>query len=177
MKFRWDENKNAINKTKHGISFETAKLVFNDPFHISIQDRHENSEERWQTLGLINGLVVILVAHSVYEENNAEIIRISPHEKQRNKKGCVMNKLTKKQTAELNYLASLPNDGIDTSDIPEQTNWQNATVGRFYSATHQSKVKLDNDILAWFKANNGRHYQKMINQALRDYMQQINKPT
>ena len=54
MKFRWDENKNAINKAKHGISFETAKLVFNDPFHISIQDHHKNGEERWQTLGLIN---------------------------------------------------------------------------------------------------------------------------
>jgi uncharacterized protein (DUF4415 family) len=93
-----------------------------------------------------------------------------------NKKGCVMNKLTKKQTAELNHLVSLSDEAIDTGDIPEQTHWQNATVGRFYSATHQSKVKLDNDILAWFKANNGRHYQKMINQALRDYMQQLNKP-
>ncbi len=86
-----------------------------------------------------------------------------------------MNKLTKKQTAELNHLASLSDDDIDTSDIPEQTNWQNATVGRFYSATHQSKIKLDNDILAWFKAKNGRHYQKMINQALRDYMQPTDK--
>jgi len=76
MKFTWDENKNASNKAKHGVSFETARLVFNDPFHISIQDRHENGEERWQTLGLINGLVVILVAHSIYEENNAETIRI-----------------------------------------------------------------------------------------------------
>ncbi len=86
-----------------------------------------------------------------------------------------MNKLTKKQTAELNHLASLSDDDIDTSDIPEQTNWQNATIGRFYSATHQSKIKLDNDILAWFKAKSGRHYQKMINQALRDYMQPTDK--
>ena len=86
-----------------------------------------------------------------------------------------MNKLSKKQTAELNHLASLSDDDIDTSDIPEQTNWQNATIGRFYSATHQSKIKLDNDILAWFKAKNGRHYQKMINQALRDYMQPTDK--
>jgi uncharacterized protein (DUF4415 family) len=152
-------------------------LVFNDPFHISIQDRHENGEERWQTLGLINGLAVILVAHSVYEDNDLEIIRISPHEKQRNRKGCVMNKLTKKQTAELNHLATLSDDAIDTSDILEQPHWQNATVGRFYSATHQSNVKLDNDILAWFKANCSGDYQKMINQALRDYMQQSNKPT
>lgn len=76
MKFTWDENKNAINKAKHGISFETAKLVFNDPLHISIQDRYENGEERWQTLGLINGVAVILVAHTAYEENHTEIIRI-----------------------------------------------------------------------------------------------------
>jgi uncharacterized DUF497 family protein len=41
MQFTWDEHKNAINKAKHGVSFETAKLVFNDPLHISIQDRHE----------------------------------------------------------------------------------------------------------------------------------------
>jgi uncharacterized DUF497 family protein len=76
MKFTWDNNKNAINKVKHGISFDTAKLAFDDPYHLSIQDRHENGEERWQTLGLINNQVVLLVAHTVYEENDTEIIRI-----------------------------------------------------------------------------------------------------
>jgi uncharacterized DUF497 family protein len=76
MKFSWDENKNSINKAKHGISFETAKLVFEDPLHISIQDRQENGEERWQTLGTINGVTVLLVAHGVYEENNRVIIRL-----------------------------------------------------------------------------------------------------
>lgn len=30
MIFEWDENKNKINKRKHGISFEEAKTVFND---------------------------------------------------------------------------------------------------------------------------------------------------
>ena len=40
-----------------------------------------------------------------------------------------MNKLTKKQTAELNHLASMPDESIDTSDIPEQTNWKNALRG------------------------------------------------
>lgn len=76
MKFIWDENKNATNKIKHGIDFETAKFVFDDPLHISIQDRHENGEERWQTLGLVNNVVVLLVAHNIIEENNTEIIRI-----------------------------------------------------------------------------------------------------
>jgi uncharacterized protein len=40
------KTKNKINKSTHGISFETAKLVFADPLHMSIQDRHENGEER-----------------------------------------------------------------------------------------------------------------------------------
>lgn len=76
MKFIWDENKNALNKAKHGISFETAQLVFNDPLHFSRQDRHENGEERWQTLGLIHGIAVVLVAHCVEYEQTVETIRI-----------------------------------------------------------------------------------------------------
>lgn len=86
-----------------------------------------------------------------------------------------MNKLTKKQLAELEQLAALPDEAIDTSDIAEQTNWDNATVGKFYSASHQSSVKLDKDILAWFKTQGGRQYQKMINQTLRDYIQHTPK--
>lgn len=89
MKFTWDEHKNAINKAKHGVSFETAKLVFNDPLHISIQDRHENGEHRWQTLGLINGLLVLLVAHTIHEENNIEMIRIiSARKATKQERGC-----------------------------------------------------------------------------------------
>jgi hypothetical protein len=43
-----------------------------------------------------------------------------------------MKKLTKQQVEELNQLELLPDESIDTSDIPEQTNWENAIVGRFY---------------------------------------------
>lgn len=47
MKFEWDENKNRLNQTKHGISFEEAKEVFNDPLHLSKLDhRFSYSEER-----------------------------------------------------------------------------------------------------------------------------------
>ena len=76
MEFEWNEDKSQRNRTKHGISFETATLVFNDPNHLSIQDRFEDGEERWQTLGQVNNLVIILVAHTVRIENSDEIIRI-----------------------------------------------------------------------------------------------------
>lgn len=35
MEIAWDENKNKSNKLKHGISFETAEKVFDDPYHLS----------------------------------------------------------------------------------------------------------------------------------------------
>jgi uncharacterized DUF497 family protein len=61
---------------------------FGDPRHISIQDRHVEGEERWQTLGLVGGAVMLLVAHTIGEKDGEEIIRIisarkaSKHEKQ-----------------------------------------------------------------------------------------------
>lgn len=76
MSFEWDEAKNVSNQKKHKISFETAKLVFEDPYHMSRQDRHEDSEERWQTIGNINGIAVVLVAHTVRNLNGDEVIRI-----------------------------------------------------------------------------------------------------
>ncbi len=53
VKFSWDEDKNTINKGKHGVSFEAAQYVFDDPFFIAVQDRFVEAEERWQTTGMV----------------------------------------------------------------------------------------------------------------------------
>ena len=74
--FEWDENKNRTNKLKHGVSFETAMHVFNDPLLVSVQDRHQHGEERWQSIGMVNGCVVLLVAHLFQEESESVVIRI-----------------------------------------------------------------------------------------------------
>ncbi|MCS3432825.1 BrnT family toxin [Klebsiella sp. BIGb0407] len=76
MDFEWDLAKAESNLRKHGIRFETAVLIFEDPFHLSIQERIENAEYRWQTIGAIKGCVVILVAHTMRFESGTEIIRI-----------------------------------------------------------------------------------------------------
>lgn len=76
MEFEWDANKAKSNRVKHGIRFEDAVLVFDDPQHLSQQDRIENGEYRWQTIGLVHGIVVILVAHTIRFESGNEIIRI-----------------------------------------------------------------------------------------------------
>lgn len=72
MQFEWDKNKNQLNKKKHGVSFEVASFVFQDPFLLSVPDnRHDYQDERWQSLGIIQG-VVIYVAYTVEESNNDE---------------------------------------------------------------------------------------------------------
>ena len=76
MRVVWDENKNRSNQVKHRVSFEAASLVFEDPFHLSILDRIENGEERWQTLGIVGGVVVLLVAHTFAEQGGEEVARI-----------------------------------------------------------------------------------------------------
>jgi uncharacterized DUF497 family protein len=74
--FSWDETKSRGNQHKHGVSFETAKLVFEDPLHLSRQDRVENGEQRWQTLGRV-GDELLLVAHTCHDtEQDGEHIRI-----------------------------------------------------------------------------------------------------
>ncbi len=75
--FEWDDRKAEANFNKHGIRFEEAALVFNDPFALSEQDRIENGEQRWQTIGMSGSCLMLLVAHTVfYEEQNIEIVRI-----------------------------------------------------------------------------------------------------
>jgi uncharacterized DUF497 family protein len=76
MRIVWDQNKNRSNQVKHKVSFEVASLVFEDPFHLSILDRIENGEERWQTLGMVGSVVVLLVAHTFAELGGEEVARI-----------------------------------------------------------------------------------------------------
>ncbi len=77
MRFEWDKNKNQSNKKKHGLRFEIASLIFQDPFILSVPDnRYSYLEERWQSLGLIQE-ILIYVAHTVEEDDDGEeIIRI-----------------------------------------------------------------------------------------------------
>jgi len=79
LQFTWDERKNRANRRKHGVSFETAMLVFEDPYHLSTQDREIEGELRWQTIGMVQGKRILLVAHTLSEsvrEVNEEVIRI-----------------------------------------------------------------------------------------------------
>jgi uncharacterized protein (DUF4415 family) len=80
--------------------------------------------------------------------------------------------LTPRQTKELAALAALPDDQIDTSDIPELPPgaWKDAVRGRFYRPVkHAVSMRLDADVIAWLrKAGSG--YQTRANRILRERM-------
>ena len=77
LRFTWDEAKAAGNRRKHHVSFETAALVFPDPYALSEQDRVEGVGYRRQTIGSVEGVVVLLVAHTVRDdENGGDVIHI-----------------------------------------------------------------------------------------------------
>ena len=76
ISFEWDETKANANVRKHGISFEVAARVFADPLAVSGQDRIESGEHRWQTIGMVDGYLLVLVAHTVWHNDDTEVIRI-----------------------------------------------------------------------------------------------------
>ena len=54
------------------MSFELAEFVFDDPRAVSRQDRFENGEMRWQTVGMVGeSLLIFLVAHTVEDERES----------------------------------------------------------------------------------------------------------
>jgi hypothetical protein len=71
VEFTWDTRKDRANRKKHRISFENAILVFDDPFQVTTQDREVEGEPRWQTIGMVNGVHILLVAHTLDEEQDS----------------------------------------------------------------------------------------------------------
>ena len=81
-----------------------------------------------------------------------------------------MRKLTKTQARDIARLQKMKDEDIDLSDIPEQLDWSNAVVGKFYRPVKQSlTIRLDADVIAWLKSQ-GSGYQTRINSLLRNAM-------
>ncbi len=64
MKFEWDENKNLLNREKHGVSFSEAKEIFNRPVLTWTDNRRDYGEIREISIGSIEGVLVVVVVHT-----------------------------------------------------------------------------------------------------------------
>jgi len=77
MRFEWDEQKNEVNRNKHGLSFEVAARVFEDPNVFLFIDRVVGGEERWHPIGFVEDrLLFLTVVHTYDEGEEGPIVRI-----------------------------------------------------------------------------------------------------
>ena len=57
----WDENKNLLNKRKHGVDFNMAAKVFEDNFRLEeIDEEHSDEEIRYITIGRVNDILFVV---------------------------------------------------------------------------------------------------------------------
>ena len=75
--FEWDARKAAVNRAKHGVSFEEAGTVFGDPNGLDGPDlRHSARESRFLRLGRAATGRMLVVAYTVRRSDNDESVRI-----------------------------------------------------------------------------------------------------
>ena len=92
--------------------------------------------------------------------------------KRKTRTRSLQRSLTARQKRDVTALGALPDEQIDTSDIPELPvgAWKDAVRGRFYRPVKQAvSLRLDADVVAWLKKR-GKGYQTRANRILRERM-------
>ena len=79
MEFEWDENKAEANLSKHGVSFDEAKTVFDDPLYIDFYDPdHSDDEDRYIIIGESQRRRLLIVSYT--ERDHQTCLLISARE-------------------------------------------------------------------------------------------------
>ncbi len=76
MRFEWDEAKNEQNIRKHGFDFIDAERVFTGPFPFfaRLDTREDYREDRWQGIGMLDGVVVVVIVFTEPRTNTVRVI-------------------------------------------------------------------------------------------------------
>jgi hypothetical protein len=72
--FEWDDAKAARNLACHGVSFDAARLAFDDPFAVAREDRRRDyGEDRYILLGMVQDHLLAVA----YAQRSARVRIIS----------------------------------------------------------------------------------------------------
>jgi putative transcriptional regulator len=93
VEFEWDDEKAAANAVNHGVSFDVARLAFNDAFATEIEDHRERyGEERYVLMGMV-GQHLLAVAYTL----RGDRIRIITVQRSLLNDGCIMKRSVKRK--------------------------------------------------------------------------------
>src|ERR1700738_2979475 len=137
--FLWDDDKAGSNERRHGVSFRSATVAFNDPLSQTFHDlEHSEAEDRWVTIGHDHSGALLLVTYACNEHEagglNVRIIsarKATKSERLRYESGkyfirepdTVLEDSTMKSTAK-SY--------ADMDELPPDLDFSKAEVGKFY---------------------------------------------
>jgi uncharacterized DUF497 family protein len=172
VQYQWGDAKNAANIAKHGISFATASRIFEGPVLTAIDGRSDYGEIRERSVGAVEGILFLTVVHT----DRGGVCRIISARRPTAWKEDVMKKPYDKELS-IEQLAALKDEDIDFSDIPEADDafWKDARVIFPDRAKTPLNVRLDADVVEWFKAQ-GKGYQTRINAVLRSFYEAHRAP-
>jgi uncharacterized DUF497 family protein len=76
IRFTWNEEKARLNLLNHGVSFESAKEVFQDPNQVVSENYFKDGEQRLQIIGMTRNAALLLVVFVDHSNPDIEIIHI-----------------------------------------------------------------------------------------------------
>ena len=79
--FEWDPHKARVNLAKHGVSFDEAAHVWDDPDYVVYPDQVADHEERWHAIGRVGLVTLLLVVHIYRGPPDDERVRIDQRTK------------------------------------------------------------------------------------------------
>ena len=184
MRYEWDEEKNRLNQTKHGISFEMAALAFEDERCLVRMDRiDETGEQRWHAAGAV--CIEPMPRSSCWlsmSTGRKQMAKKSPASSRpaglkrmtsddiKNRKWSEQERQTLRRHAAKQ--AAGDDSDINFEDIPHLTDEQLAQMVRLRDIRPKVpvSVRLEPRVLAWLKSKGAGHLTR-INDILRNIME------
>ena len=159
-RFEWDDDKAAQNLAKHGVSFERATQIFDDPLLASMADPdHSDFEDRFITIGSTFWDEVLVVVHA-YRGERIRLIsaRRATHSERRHYMDEKFDRVHDKK--------------LEDDDMRAEYDFTGAVRGRFYQGRGRLvlRITLDEDV--------ARHYRTHddVNNALRQLIAEGRAP-
>jgi len=155
-RFEWDKQKAAQNEKKHGVSFDLAEEVFDDPLHATRVSRsHSEGEVRYITIGETWSGEVLVVAHT---QRAGRIRIISARRATRKEKRDYMNDI------------DIINDA-DDDELLAEYDFKGAPRGMFYEPGRSIiRMTIDEDVARYYSSS------ELINNALRQLIAEGRAP-
>lgn len=160
MGFEWDERKREANIQSHGVDFVRAAKMFVNPVLERIDDREDYGEKRLIALGHWKNTLWSRFTRGVVK--TAGLFRRGKQVKMKEKH------ILKQSMDEIMEMKDRTRPDAPESPLLDTDFWKEANVVRPEGPKKQITVRLDADMVEWFKRQ-GRGYQTRMNAVLRSY--------